>query len=148
MFDISGSMDVPDTPTLARSRWSKRTGRLIEGACFLLLLVVIGTVMYGLTLRALWADGYYVVIAAAAVGAVVMLLSLAQQAIAARDAATWRAMAEWQIRAARHRIMAGATSAPGSGLEPLDPDSPSYYEHLVEALLDHVQRDDEKGARV
>jgi len=140
-------MDVSDSPTLARSRWSKRTGRLIEGACFLLLLVVIGTVIYGLMLRALWADGYYVVIAAAGMGAVVMLLSLAQQAIAARDAATWRAMAEWQIRAARNRIMTGAASASGSGKEALDPDSPSYYEHLVEALLDHVQRDEGEGAR-
>jgi hypothetical protein len=116
---------------------------MIELVCFLLLLLAIGTVIYGLMLRALWADGYYVVIALVGIGAVVMLLSLAQQAIAARDAATWRAMAEWQIRAARSRIMTGAASAAGTA--DLDPDSPSYYEHLVEALLDHVQRDGEEG---
>lgn len=139
-------MDVPDSPTLARSRWSKRTGRLIDGVCFLALLATIGTVIYGLTLRAIWADGYYVVVALAVIGAIVMLLGLAQQAIAARDAATWRAMAEWQIRAARAKIMAGAAegAAARSEGEALDSDSPLYYEHLVEALLDNVQRDDEK----
>lgn len=142
-------MDVPDSPTLARSRWSKRTGRVIDGVCFLLLLLTIGTVIYGLMLRALWADGYYVVIALALTGALVMLLSLAQQAIAARDAATWRAMAEWQIRAARSRILTGAGNHAGGPVSPgdLDPDSPHYYEHLVEALLDHVQRDGEEGVR-
>lgn len=138
-------MDVPDSPTLARSRWSKRTGRLIDGVCFLALLLTIGTVIYGLMLRAIWADGYYLVVALAVIGAIVMLLGLAQQAIAARDAATWRAMAEWQIRAARARIMAGA--AAGAAVrhdgEALDPDSPLYYEHLVEALLDNVQRDED-----
>lgn len=138
-------MDGPDTPTLARSRWSKRTGRIIEAICFLLLMMTIGTVVYGLMLRAFWADGYYVVIALVLIGALVMFLSLAQQAIAARDAATWRAMAEWQIRAARSRIMGGAATAGGPALDKttdFDPESPLYYEHLVEALLDHVQHDE------
>ena len=57
--------------------------------------------------------------------------------------ATWREMAEWQIRAARTRITSGAPSVPSAA--GLDPDSPLYYEHLVEALLENVQRDDGKG---
>lgn len=140
-------MDVPETPTLDRSRWSKRTGRLIEVICFLLLMMTIGTVVYGLMLRAFWADGYYVVIALVLFGAIVMMLSLAQQAIAARDAATWRAMAEWQIRAARSRIMGGGAAAGGAATGKhmdFDPESPLYYEHLVEALLDHVQHDEKE----
>lgn len=141
-------MIIDDKHSLEQSRWSKRTGRVIEMLCFFALLAVIGTVIYGFTLRAIWAHGYWVAIAVAVLGAMVMLIGLAQQAIAARDAATWRAMAVWQVRAARQKVVGGGADAQaGSDLpdeHDRDPDSRHYYEHLVEVLLEGVQRGDEE----
>jgi hypothetical protein len=115
---------------------------VIDGVCFLALLVTMGTVIYGFVLRAIWANGYFVAVMLAVAGALAILIGMAQQAIAARDAATWREMAEWQIRAARAKIRSGAARGAAAGAD--DPDSPLYYEHLVEALLDNVQREDEE----
>ena len=79
---------------LNQSRWPKRIGRLIDAICLVALIVVIVTVIYGFWLRAIWAHGYYLAVAVAVLGAFVILIGLAQQAIAARDVATWRDMAE------------------------------------------------------
>jgi hypothetical protein len=131
-----------DRSSLDRSRWSKRTARFIDVLCFVALLAVIGIVLYAFFSRAIWARGYVVVLGLGVIGAVVMLLGLAQQAIAARDARTWREMAEWQIRAARAKLMGGGAvdhSVDGA----LDTDNPFYYEHLAEALLENMRREEE-----
>lgn len=128
----------------ALSRWSGRTGRLIDGACFILLLLVMGTVIYGLLLRAAYEQSYYGAAALACLGALVMLIGLAQQTIAARDAATWREMAEWQLEAAR----AKARSRGSPSDRDLAPESdPLYYEHLIEALIGDIQATDRGAAR-
>ncbi len=97
--------------------------------CLGALLLVIGTVIYGFWLRATWAHGYYLAVVVAVMGALVILIGLAQQAIAARDAQTWRAMAEWQVHAARRRIGDGAHD------EDVDPASTEYYELLIGTLV-------------
>lgn len=128
---------------LNRSRWPKRIGRLIDTVCLIALVAVVVTVIYGFWLRAIWAQGYYLAVAAAMLGAVVILIGLAQQAIAARDVATWRAMAEWQIRAARARaaqatrapaVTDGDSAAPHEGDE-IEADSAAYYEVLIGTLV-------------
>ena len=136
-------MSSADKHNLDRSRWSARTGRVIDTLCLIALLAVIATVIYGFALRAYWARGYYVAVAVAILGALVMLIGLAQQAIAARDAATWRSMAKWQIRAARQRVGSGVIEPLAEDDHDLDPDSRHYYEHLVEILLEGMQHDDE-----
>jgi phosphoglycerol transferase MdoB-like AlkP superfamily enzyme len=73
-------------------------GRTVNLAFFFVLLLIMGTVIYGLILRAVWEDSYYTAVGIAVLGAIVLLIGLAQQEIAARDKATWRAMAEWQLR--------------------------------------------------
>lgn len=130
-----------DINSPAHFRWSRRTGRIIDAVCFCLLMLVVGTVIYGLLLRAMYEHSYYGAAALALLGALVMLIGLAQQTIAARDAATWRAMAEWQIRAARTRSASAAGQAhdaDGQG----DPSSSLYYEHLLEALIIDIQESD------
>ncbi|MEP9404014.1 hypothetical protein [Sphingomonas sp. VNH70] len=119
-----------------------RFNRAIDAVCLFALVAVVGTVIYGLTLRAKYEQSYYGAVVVAVLGALVMLVALAQQAIAARDAATWREMAEWQIRAARAKL---AARKGASGLE-LGPESPLYYEYLVEALIGDMQRTDEDAA--
>ncbi len=126
-----------NSPSL--SRWSERTGRIIDRICFCLLLLVIGTVIYGLLLRAGYERSYYGAVALAVLGAIVMLIGLAQQTIAARDAATWREMAEWQIRAARARTAHKMNREKDDGPD-LDADSTLYYEHLIEALIADIQQ--------
>lgn len=130
--------------SLSESRWPARIGRLIDAICLLALVVVIGTVIYGFWLRAIWAHGYFLAVAVAILGALVILVGLAQQAIAARDVATWRDMAEWQIRAARAK--AAQARPPEAGLdEEIEPNSAAYYEVLIGTLVRHAE-DEEKGA--
>lgn len=120
-------------------RWAARFNRAIDLVCLFALIAVVATVIYGLTLRAAYEQSYYGAVVIAVLGAAVMLIALAQQAIAARDAATWREMAEWQIRAARTRLAARGRA---SGLD-LGPESSLYYEYLVEALIEDMQHADD-----
>jgi hypothetical protein len=112
--------------------------------CFIALVAVFATVIYGFWLRAIWAHGYYLAVIVGIVGAVVILVCLAQQAIAARDVATWRDMAEWQIRAAR----AHARHSPpyqdsnNSIYEDAEPHSAAYYEMLIGTLVRHAEDED------
>lgn len=115
--------------------WSQRFHRAIDLVCLFALLTVVGTVIYGLLLRAAYENSYYGAAAIAIVGALAMLIALAQQAIAARDAATWREMAEWQIRAARAKLAARGVA---TGID-VGPESAIYYEYLVEALIEDMQ---------
>ncbi len=122
-----------------RTGWLAVLARGVELLCFVMLLATMATVIYGFMVRAIWADGYYVAVALAILGSLVMLVGIAQQAIAARDAATWRDMAEWQIRAAEARL-AAMPVAPDA--DPLDRDSPAYYETLIATLVDHASREE------
>ncbi|HXH16929.1 MAG TPA: hypothetical protein VNJ10_12450 [Sphingomonas sp.] len=79
--------------------------------------------------------------ATAILGAFVILIGLAQQAIAARDVATWRDMAEWQIRAAR--AAAGEKQAASTDFdEEIEPHSAAYYEVLIGTVVAHAEQDD------
>lgn len=118
----------------------RRFGRAINIACFFLLLLVMGTVIYGLVLRAIWEGSYYIAVAMSMIGSVVLLLGLAQQEIAARDRATWRAMAEWQLRATYRRIAERRGDDAGPDPAGMSDDFDLYYENLVEALMDDMQR--------
>jgi hypothetical protein len=129
---------------LALSRWPAGPARLLDVVCLLVLVLVIAAVIYGFALRAIWAHGYYIALALAVVGALVLMIGLAQQAIAARDAATWRDMAVWQLHAARTKVLAGRVTAAGEGV--VSADDPAYYEHLVEVMLDSVSRGDDGEA--
>lgn len=134
-------MSNASSPGLTHSRWSKRIGRLIDAVCLVALLAAIATVIYGFWLRAIWAHGYYLAVAVAILGAFVILIGLAQQAIAARDVATWRDMAEWQIRAARAKA---AQASPGETDDEIEPNSAAYYEILVGTLVRQAE-DEERG---
>lgn len=123
----------------AASKWPAQVSRTINIICFVALLSVMGTVIYGLVLRSIFERSYMGAVIVASLGAITILIGLAQQAIAARDAATWRDMAEWQIKAARDRI--AQRQGVGDGAIDLlaGPDSTLYYEHLIEALLSDMQ---------
>lgn len=131
-------MNDPAQLPRARTGWVNGLTRAVDLLCFLMLIATMVTVIYGFLIRALWADGYYVAVALAILGSLIMLIGIAQQAIAARDAATWRDMAEWQIRAAEAKLAAIPT-APGE--ERIDRDSPIYYEMLIGTLVDHSSRE-------
>lgn len=123
---------------LNRSRWPVWIGRVIDIVCLFALLAVAGTVVYGFWLRAIWAQGYFIAVAFAFLGALVILVGLAQQAIAARDVATWRTMAEWQIRAARGRVSAALERDGVADSDPhdeLEADAGAYYDVLIGALV-------------
>ncbi len=138
-------MRIPTSTGLSQSRWPKRIGRLIDAVCLVALVAVVVTVIYGFWLRAIWAHGYYLAVAVAILGAFVILIGLAQQAIAARDVATWRDMAEWQIRAARAKAAEANLSDAELG-ENLEPNSAAYYEILVGTLV--RQAEDEEKATI
>lgn len=115
-------------------------GRSVNLACFFVLLLIMGTVIYGLVLRAVWEDSYYIAVGIAVLGGIVLLIGLAQQEIAARDKATWRAMAEWQLRAAYAKLAARWAEQEKQGIPAPTVDSESYYEELLEVLIGDMQR--------
>ena len=122
-------------------------GRFINIVCFFVLLLVMGTVIYGLLLRARWEDSYYIAAGIAAIGTVSLLLGLAQQEIAARDKATWRMMAEWQLTATYTKRKARWDDGEKAGIATPTVDSEDYYEQLMEVLIEDMQRATEGGAR-
>lgn len=122
-------------------------GRVVNLACFFVLLLIMGTVIYGLILRAVWEDSYYVAVAIAVLGALVLLIGLAQQEIAARDKATWRAMAEWQLRATYRKLAERWAQDEKSGRPAPTVDSELYYEQLIEVLIEDMQTVTEQAVR-
>lgn len=87
---------------------------------------VVGTTLYCLEVRAHYERSYAAAFLIALLGLVVMLLAWAQQAIAARDLASWRDMVEWQIRAAHRKI-----ALRGGESEMHD----QYFEILIDTLI-------------
>ena len=83
-MDVEGMIDRPEPNRL------QSFGLTVNLVCFLVLLLIMATVIYGLILRAVWEDSYYIAVGIAVLGAIVLLIGLAQQEIAARDKATWR----------------------------------------------------------
>jgi hypothetical protein len=122
----------------AVSRWPTRIGRIIELLCLVMLVAVMATVIYGLSLRAQYERSYWGAVGVAAIGAAIILIGLAQQAIAARDAATWRDMATWQIRAARDKLAKRAGA--GDRRTDFGPGSALYDAYVIEALIEDMQR--------
>jgi len=122
-------------------------GRMINVICFFLLLLVMGTVVYGLLLRAEWEDSYYIAAGIALIGVISLLLGLAQQEIAARDKATWRAMAEWQLSATYTKLKARWADGEKAGIVAPTVDSEDYYEQLMEVLIEDMQRATEGEAQ-
>lgn len=122
-------------------------GRVVNLACFFVLLLIMGTVIYGLILRAVWERSYYIAVAIAVFGAVVLLIGLAQQEIAARDKATWRAMAEWQVRATYRKLAERWAEEEKQGRPTPTIDSEHYYEELLEVLIADMQRVTESAVR-
>ena len=136
-------MQLAHKHDLARSRWSGRTSRFIDIICLLVLIAVVSTVIYGFALRAIWAHGYFIAVGVAIIGAMAMMIGLAQQAIAARDATTWHDMAAWQLSAARDKVAQREGNSGSGTLTAIDPDSPDYYEELITVFIESVQRTDE-----
>lgn len=122
-------------------------GRVVNLVCFFVLLLIMGTVIYGLILRAIWEDSYYIAVGIAVLGAMVLLVGLAQQEIAARDKATWRAMAEWQLRATYRKLTARWAEQEKAGQPAPTIDSELYYEQLIEVLIEDMQRVTESAVR-
>jgi small-conductance mechanosensitive channel len=121
-------------------------GRFINSVCLVLLLIVMGTVVYGLFLRAQWERSYFIAVAIAVFGVIALLLGLAQQEIAARDKATWRAMAEWQLKATYAKLAAQWAEGEKAGIPTPTVDSSAYYEQLMEVLIQDMQRTSEGAA--
>lgn len=98
------------------------------------------TVIYGLALRATFEQSYWFACVLAVIAAFFVLVALAQQTIAARDEATWREMAEWQLKAATDRVVENRRA---EGLSPEglpSSDDSEYYEHLLAALMDNIRQ--------
>jgi len=140
-MNLDGMIDRPETTRL------RSFGRFVNLACFFVLLLIMGTVIYGLVLRAIWAHSYYMAVGIAVIGAIALLIGLAQQEIAARDKATWRAMAEWQLRATYGKLAARWAEQARAGQRPPTIDSEFYYEQLLEVLIEDMQRVTENAVR-
>jgi len=127
MADIS--LNTPSS-----GRRARELGRAVDKACWIVLLSVIVVVIVGLVRRAHFEHSYAVAVIIALLGAFILVVGLAQQAIAARDLDTWRMMAEWQLRAAHdrtgHNPIAQANSA--------DEDQARYYALLSDMLIEDM----------
>lgn len=137
MSRIPSNINAPTT-----SHRMRRVGAVIDAVCWVVLLLVMVTVILGMIQRARFEHSYIVGVVVAIIGALVMLIGLAQQAIAARDLATWREMATWQLRAARQRVLkrhgegdGGATSEDGMS----DPYVDVFSDVMVEEILSQME---------
>jgi len=129
-----------NSPTGAlRWRW---LGRLVDRLCWVVLVVVMGVVIVGLLRRAHFEHSYALAVIIALFGAFVLLVGLAQQAIAARDLETWRVMAEWQLRAARDRAgLYEDIPSPNIAITPAnagDEDHARYFALLSDILVEEM----------
>lgn len=140
-MNVEGLIDRPEQNRL------RSFGRMVNLACFFVLLLIMGTVIYGLVLRAIWESNYYIAVGIAVIGAIVLLIGLAQQEIAARDKATWRAMAEWQVRATYRKLAVRWAEQEKQGRPVPTIDSEHYYEELLEVLIEDMQRVTESAVR-
>lgn len=140
MSPIPPNINAPTT-----SRRMRRVGALIDAVCWVVLLLVIITVIVGLIERARFERSYGVAVVVAIAGALVMLIGLAQQAIAARDLATWREMASWQLRAARQRAQDRLNREERAAMERdggADPFEDIMSDVLIEAIMEQTQEEE------
>ena len=133
-------MDLEDVIVRKEGTRLRAFGRAVNMICFFVLLLVMGTVVYGLLLRARWEHSYFIAVAIAIFGVITLLVGLAQQEIAARDKATWRAMAAWQLRATYKKLSLQWNEAAKTGTPVPTVDSDDYYEQIMEALIEDMQR--------
>ena len=140
-MELRGKIDRPKADRL------RSFGRFINLACFFVLLLIMGTVIYGFVLRAIWAHSYTLAVCIAVFGAIALLIGLAQQEIAARDKATWRTMAEWQLNATYAKISKRWAEEERNGRRPPTIDSELYYEQLLEVLIEDMQQVAEKAVQ-
>jgi len=95
-------------------------------------------VTYGLLLRAHFERSYYVAAGVADLGALIVIVGLGQQAIAARDAATWREMAMWQIRAATEKLERLGTHNPQQIDDILGQTESAYYKIIIDTMIEQM----------
>jgi lysylphosphatidylglycerol synthetase-like protein (DUF2156 family) len=114
-------------------------GQAVDRVCWAVLLLVMVVVIAGLVRRAHYEHSYTLAVLLALAGAFVLVIGLAQQAIAARDMETWRVMAEWQLRAARARSDVPERAA-------ADEDQARYLALLSDILVEEMMEiHDEKA---
>lgn len=114
--------------------------RWVNRLSFVAVVAILITVIYGLALRATFEQSYWAACILAIAAAVFVLMALAQQTIAARDEATWREMADWQLKAATERV-AESRRVNGQSCEGLpSPDDDDYYEQLLATLMDTMRQ--------
>lgn len=130
MFDF-------DTNAPVDMHHPNRFGRAIDRVCWIILLVVIGTVITGLMRRAHFEHSYTPAVFIGVIGALVLFIGLAQQAIAARDLETWRMMAEWQLRAAQERVGLRSDALAAFG-EDNDTERAYHYAVLSDILIEEM----------
>lgn len=112
--------------------------RWVNRLSFIAILTIMATVIYGLALRATFEKSYWAACILAVAAALFVLVALAQQTIAARDEATWREMAEWQLKAATDRVAAHRRQN-GQSVEGLPSEDDDYYEQLLATLMDDMR---------
>lgn len=97
------------------SPFVRKVGLVVDILCWIVLIAVIVTVIYGLILRARFEQSYGLAVVIAVIGALVLFIGLAQQAIAARDHATWEEIALWRLRALQRK--AGEEDDPSANID-------------------------------
>ena len=125
-----------------RSRVAVAFRTALDTLCFVLLALTMGTVIWGMVLRSIYEKSYLAGALVAILGAVVVIVALAQQAIAGRDRATWREMAVWQIRSATQKLEAKGIHRSAAFEELLGGENTPYYEHLIETLIEDMGREE------
>jgi hypothetical protein len=91
---------------------------------------IIGTAIYCIGVRARYERSYGAAFVLVLFYLAVMLIAWAQQAIAVRDAETWREMVECQIRAAQRKVITLGNE---------DELQNQYFEYLIRALVSNMK---------
>jgi len=111
--------------------------RAVNLASLFILALIVGTAIYCISIRVKYEGSYLAAAIFAILACVVMVVAWGQQAIVARDIATWREMVHLQIAASRSRALQMA----GSG-ETQD----EYLAVLVDTLVRDLDASVEYGA--
>lgn len=103
MLFLGEEVNRPNINAPNSSPFVRKVGVLIDGLCWIALISTVVTVIYGLLLRARFEQNYGIAVIIAIFGAFVLFVGMAQQAIAARDHATWEGIALWRLRALQRK---------------------------------------------